>query len=113
MLEGTQIHAQWNLYQYALVFLLAMVVSSVVQFFSVRKFMALKAQSDAVGFAPTLALYYRSLGKLGPFPYTKGEDTMYNSLNSWLIGSLVAGTGCLLIVLIADIILYAVESRLA
>jgi len=104
MFEGTQLHP------YLLVFLVAIVVNSVVQFFSMRKFTAMKAGGDALGFAPHLAVYYRSLGKYGPFPSTP-EDSMYSSINSWLLSSLIAALLCVLIVLIADIFLYVAEIR--
>jgi len=97
------------LYQYLLVFVIAVVLDTFIYFFSSRKYTALKSGTDAMGIAPELMVFYRSLAKRGPFPYTQGSDTFYNSCNSWLLGALLLGFTCTIIVIIADLILQIIE----
>ena len=110
-MSGTKLEANYNAYQYLIVFLLAVILDIIVHFFSCRKYAALKAGSDTIGFLPQLKLYYDVLAKRGPLEYTQGVDTMYNSINSWLLGALIAGITCTLIVILADLILQIIDYR--
>lgn len=106
-----ELKSSFNPWQYLTVFITAIIIDSIVHFFSNRKYTALKAGTDALGFAPELNIYYRSLAKKGPFEYTSGIDTWYNTFNSYIIGALIAGISCTLIVVIADSILYGLEYK--
>jgi len=101
---------EWNIYQYLCVFSIAFVLDLIIHFFSERKFISLtQTKVPTFGFFPELNVYYKSLSKYGPFEYTVGVNTTSNSLNSWLIGALITGTFCLLIVVLCDIIFLVQE----
>jgi hypothetical protein len=110
MFETTKLSPVYNGYQYLIVFLVGIVLNLVIYFFSSRKYYALTTRTDAIGFAPELMIYYRSLGKKGPFP-SSGSDSFYNTCNSLLMGSLIAGTMCIIVVLLTDLILQAIDYR--
>jgi len=93
------------------IFLVAIVFDIVVHFFSSRKYYAMKTPgTTAMGFAPQLTVWYRSLSSWGPFPYTPGIDTWGNSCNSWLMGALITGLTVVIIVIISEIIIYMYQS---
>jgi len=101
---------EWNLYQYLTVFIVACILDLFIHFFAERKFISLTQTKEPVyGFFPELNYYYKSLSKYGPFEYTPGHNTTYNSINSWLLGSLITGTICLLTVVLCDIIFFAYD----
>jgi len=110
MFENTKLSPCFNGYQYLFIFIVAIVLDLIVHFFSSRKFNALKAGTDAFGFAPELMIYYRSLCRKGPFPVDSPES-FYSSCNSWLLGAIIAGTAAVFMLLIADLILYGVEYK--
>lgn len=96
-----------KLIKYVYTFLVAAIIDIVVHFFSERKFISLtKTNIPTYGFFPELNVYYKSLGKYGPFPYVKDGDGILNPLNSWILGFLITGTFCLLVVIIVDLIMY-------
>ncbi len=111
MLSGTKLVPTYNGYQYIIVFFLGVIFDLIIHFFSSRKYNALKSGKNAVGFAPELMIYYRSLSKKGPFPYTQGADSFYNTLNSYLLGILIAGFLSLIIIVLSDLILQFIEYR--
>lgn len=111
MFETTKISPVFNGYQYLFVFVSAIIVDMIIHFFSSRKYYALKTGSDSFGFAPELMIYYRSLCRKGPFSTDYGPESFYSSCNSWLIAALIAGILAVFVLLIADLILYGIESR--
>jgi hypothetical protein len=111
MFETTKLSPCFNGYQYLFIFCAAIIVDLIVHFFSLQKFTALKAGTNGFGFAPELMIYYRSLCRKGPFPTDCGPESFYSSCNSWLLGALIAGTVAVVLLLIADLILYGVEYR--
>ena len=111
MFENTKLSPVYNGYQYLAIFIIAMIVDLIIHFFSARKLNALKNGGDAFGFAPELAVYYRSLCRKGPFPIDGGPESFYAGCNSWLLGMLIAGTLAVFVLLIADLVLQAVEYK--
>lgn len=99
-----------NTRQYLAVFIVAALLDLIIHFFSSRKYSALKNNSSALGFAPELNVYYRSLAKKGPFTYTS-DDSISNTFNSYLVGAIIAGVLCTIVVVVADAILYAIDKR--
>jgi len=109
--ENTKITPVFNFYQYAVVFLTAIMLDGIIHYFSYNKYCGLKSGTQNIGFLPELNVYYRSLSKYGPFQYTQGSETFYNSCNSWIIGMLITGLLCTIIVILSDIILYYIENK--
>lgn len=111
MFETTKLSPCFNGYQYLFVFIAAILIDLIVHFFSSRKYYAMTNGTDAFGFVPSLMAYYRSLFKKGPFPIEGGPDSFYGSCNSWLLGAVIAGVLSVIILLIADLFLYAAEYK--
>jgi len=111
MFETTKLSPVYNGYQYLAVFIVAIIIDLIVHFFSSRKFNALKSGTDAFGFAPELMIYYRSLCRKGPLPSDGGVESFYSSCNSWLLGALIAGILAVFILLLADLVLQAIDYK--
>lgn len=113
MFETTKLSPVYNGYQYLAIFIVAVVLDIIIHFFSARKFTAYKAGTgtSTIGFAPELNFYYRSLAKKGPFPIEGNAESFYGSCNSWLMGALIAGTIGVIVLLLTDLILNAIEYR--
>jgi hypothetical protein len=111
MFETTKLKPVYNGYQYLFIFLVAVVFDLIIHFFSSRKYNALKAGTDAIGFVPELAVYYRSLCRRGPFPTDSGPESFYSGCNSWLMGAIIAGSVAIFILLFTDLILQAIDYR--
>lgn len=111
MFETTVPSPVYNGYQYLVICIVAIVFDMIIHFFSTRKYNALKNGTDAFGFAPFLAPYYRSLCRKGPFPIDGDPESFYSYCNSWLVGAVIAGAVAVVLLLITDLILQAVEYR--
>lgn len=111
MFETTKLTPSYNGYQYLFIFFVAIVLDIIIHFFSVRKFNALKNGTDAFGFVPALAAYYKSLCRKGPFSIDGGSDSFYSTCNSWLMGALFAGSTAILLLLITDLLLQVAETK--
>lgn len=111
MFETTRLNPVYNGYQYLIICIVAIVVDIIVHFFSTRKYYALKSGTDAFGFAPSLAFYYRSLCRKGPFPIDGDPESFYSYCNSWLVGAVITGSAAVILLLITDLILQAIEYR--
>ena len=98
----------YNPYQYLTVFIVGVFIDLIIHFLSSRKYYALKTGTDTFGIAPELMVYYRSLSRKGPFPIGETES-FTNNINSWLMGALIAGILCTLVVIISDIVLQCVK----
>jgi len=111
MFETTTLAPVYNGYQYLFIFIVAIVLDMIVHFFSSRKYYAIKNQTDAIGFAPELMVYYRSLCRKGPLSLDGGPESFYAGCNSWLIAALIAGTTAVVTLLITDLVLQAINYR--
>jgi predicted outer membrane lipoprotein len=111
MFETTKLAPVYNGYQYLFIFISAMLLDLIIHFFSARKYHAMYNKTDAFGFAPELWIYYRSLAKKGPLSIEGGLDSFNASVNSWLLGALIAGTLGVLTLLLADVFLQVSEMR--
>jgi len=118
MFETTKLSPVYNGYQYLVICIVAIIIDMIVHFFSTRKYYALKlaasqgsSGTDTFGFAPALAPYYRSLCRKGPFPIDGDPESFYSYCNSWLIGAVIAGCVAVVLLLITDLILQAVEYK--
>jgi membrane-associated HD superfamily phosphohydrolase len=111
ILKKTKLEPVCNGYQYLIVFLLSITLSTIVQFFSTRKYDARNTTNDVYGFLPYLSIYYKSLYALGPSNFMNFSESNFISLNSWFIGCCIAGTTALSILFISDIILQIVYTN--
>lgn len=111
MFENTKLSPVFNGYQYLFVCLVAIVLDVIVHFFSIRKYQRIQNKVDVLGFAPWIGPHYKSLAKYGPLSMEGSYETMSASINSYLVGAVIAGSVSLIVLLIADLILYGMENR--
>lgn len=99
-----------NGYRYLTVVIVAIFLDTIFHFFSVRKFNAIRANNgkNVFGFIPQLGVYYSSLESRGPFE----KASKYYCSNGWLVGALNAGLLALIVISLADLILYTIECKL-
>ncbi len=90
VLAKTKCEPSYNGYQYLTVFLITITLSTIVQFFSTRKYEAKTTGAEVIGFLP----YFMNLSEVN-----------YIKFNSWLMGCVIAGATSLIILLLSDIIL--------
>ena len=96
MFEQTKLEPCYNLYQYLIVFLVAIIFDLFIHFFSSRSYAAVKSGTQS-GYVPAhLMAYYNYLDKY---------------FNSWLLGCLITGVSVLLIVIVTDLVLQGIEYR--
>jgi hypothetical protein len=111
MFENTNLKAVFNGYQYLFIFFSAIIMDLIIHFFSSRKYNALTNKTDALGFAPELMIYYRSLARKGPLSIDGDINCFNASVNSWVLGVLIAGMLGVVALLLADAFLYAAEKK--
>lgn len=112
MFETTKLTPVYNEYQYIVIFLIAIFLDIIIHSFSLRKYNALKNNTNVFGFIPAeLMVYYRSLSKKGPFPIDGGLDSFYSNCNSWILGALIAGILGILLLLLTDLTLQLIEYK--
>lgn len=110
MFESSKVAPIKNEYQYMCIFIAAVLIDVIVRILSMMKYNALKARTNGYGIAPELTPYYRSLGRKGPFgsPF---EDTKA-TVNSLCLSALIAGCLGMILLFIADIMLYIAQNKL-
>lgn len=110
MFENTKLSPAYNGYQYLFIFIVTIFINSIVQFFSCRKYYGIKnGNPNVVGFAPEMAIYYRSLYNKGPLA-ASNIDTLWAKCNMWILGSLIAGLFAVLALFLTDIILHIIDT---
>jgi hypothetical protein len=92
----------YNLYQYLVIFLVGGVVDTIIHIFSRMKYNGLINKTNSIGIAPELMLWYKSLKSKGPL----GE-----TMNQWVLPPIIAGTLCVIILLLTDLVLQLIEWR--
>ncbi len=83
--------------KYLTIFLLTFIIISIIYFFSVRKYDAIKNSSSEFGFLPELNVYFKTTGRYCPF-----DTTDY--IKSWLMTAFFACLFVLVICMLADLI---------
>ncbi len=116
IVDKTKIEPVYNGYQYLIVFLVAVILNTIIRFFSIRKYTDMVQQSSSgsmgstvYGFLPELGPYYLKISRYGPQNYIGLPDEFHKSINSWLISGVLLGTFVVLVVLIADITLHIIS----
>ncbi len=112
IVDKTKIEPVYNGYQYALVFLIAVILNTIIRFFSVRKYMDLVQQGSTgvYGFLPELGPYYTKISRYGPQNYIGLPDEFHKTINSWFVSGLLIGTFTVLVLLVSDITLHIMSS---
>lgn len=95
--------------QYKYLFILSTILNTIVQFFSIRKFNALKKNTDSFGFTPSLTLLYHSLGKcisvdLGITEYIESYKYLFIT---WILSSIIVGSIVVTMLILVDIYVFS------